>query len=69
MSIDKYIVVSELLGELPLPVNTFDEAVAYVQEIYANSGDVKLIHRKFTEWTDTPHIISTDFDQLEQESN
>ena len=47
--------------ELPTSLTSLEDALCYVEELYANSGDRVVIERDFSEWTDTQHPVKTDY--------
>ena len=57
-----YYVLSDVFGELLIrDANSLDDVTSNVQEVWANSGDIKIIERVYTLKEENEHIINTDY--------
>lgn len=58
-----YSVVSDVLGviELPNEIDNIDEAISYVEDWWANSGEVRLVEHSWECVSQTPFMVDTTY--------
>lgn len=60
-SISKFILISDVMGEVELDANSWAEAVEVARWDYANCGKKKLLRREYTFSSETEKTIDTDY--------